>query len=311
MRKLAKAVAAKWLLLSMLGCWSFSTVNAIDAMKLDYSQACNRDTADIIALYDSEAFSEDDKHKLVVFPKQVRSNILGKAIRQGRLWIAREKNKGPIVSFLKMYLVEDQEELQGILRDEIRCVNTLEHKVTPDTVGYYTTASLGVVYKFDEKPEFRSARIKFKWHPKQTYIYFGSTYTVEDYRGVGVSTALERFAMEQIKQSVIDDIKLNNSTQLFYIYGVVKDNENSLGRVRVFSEFSHRYVKLKLRLVDPAIDDYFEQATTVRFYRYPAFKPVFQMVGKALVKLPDDAPETLAGSGYGCLVGLDLGRAKK
>ena len=35
------------------------------------------------------------------------------------------------------------------------------------------------------------------------------------------------------------------------------------------------------------------------------------MVGKALIKLPNDDPETLGDARYGCLVGLDLGKAKK
>jgi hypothetical protein len=35
------------------------------------------------------------------------------------------------------------------------------------------------------------------------------------------------------------------------------------------------------------------------------------MVGKAVIKLPNDDPETLDGARYGCLVGLDLGKAKK
>ncbi|MBM3886571.1 GNAT family N-acetyltransferase [Candidatus Dependentiae bacterium] len=278
--------------------------NHISPSKLAYERACIRDIHEILNFYDSDDFTEDDEHKLVVFPQEVRRDFLSRSIRKGRIWVAKDKTK--IVGFLKLYLVDDTAEIQAILRDELRCIGkTARHKVKSDMAGTYVTESFGAVYDFDKKPDFQRSRIKYKYDSRQTYVYYGNAYTHPNYRSRGVNTALERYAFEAIKKDIADHIEQNKSKELFYLYGVVEDNKESFGRIRVFTEFVHRYFKLRLGLEKADDDEYFEGPTSVRFYRFPAFKPSFEMQRGKLVQLPDDHPLTLAGAGYGCLVSLN------
>ena len=101
-----------------------------------------------------------------------------------------------------------------------------------------------------------------------------------------------------MRNDIISAIRKNKSDKLFYIYGVVDANSDSRGRVRIFSEYAHRVIKIEEHLTQ----DYFTQPTSVISYTYRAYKPNFVMINDKCTVLPDDN----LYRGYGCLLCFDL-----
>ena len=183
-------------------------VFVISSLQADFSYrlAVHGDVDQICELYGQ--FTEDDINKLVVFSAETQQEIISENIRRKRFFVACN-DMGKIVSFLKLYVV-DQEEIDGILHDELNlgveqelllntCYvlpvedvmnsnNLLEfHQIDPNQVIYSLLVS-------ETQKRIRSNREK-----SCLYVYYGSAYTRSDYRGNGINTELQRVAMRSIQ----------------------------------------------------------------------------------------------------------------
>lgn len=287
-----------------------------DKNGVTYRLATADDLAKIQMLYRN--LSEDDKHKLVVYPEPYRSEILAEAIEKKRIFIAIDPNRRTrqsinIISILKAYVVDDRDELLQILQTELRCVSSRAHKASNALKGFQRIV-FEDIYQFDEKLDLNpilteTTAIQYQYSKKQTYIYFGSAYTCPDSRGKYISTKLEKFALETLKSDVLKDIRTNKSERLFYIYGIVAANVESKSRISVFSQFA---LNIKAALKIPAeTDDDDNPVAVLRFFMYDSIKPTFEVrqVSRRttrLEKLPDDE----ANVGYGCLIDCPLAGAQ-
>lgn len=284
---------------------------AVTAAGLTYRLATEDDLPGIQRLY--RELNDDDESKLVVYPEPFRSQKLVEAIEQERIFIAVDPKKRTrqsinVVSILKAFIVEDEEERQQILSEELRCISSKTHQAIPSIKGLQRIP-FNYIYQFDEKPVLtEDPKIRYQYGEKQTYIYFGSAYTCPDSRGKGISTELEKYALDSLKKEALADIRARRSNRLFYIYGIVAANVESKGRIRVFSEFI-QYIKAALRI--PAeIDDDDNAIVVFRFFMFHSIKPTFEVKytsrrTERLVKLPDNDEN----AGFGCLIDCPLPNA--
>lgn len=281
---------------------------AITAAGLTYRLASEDDLPGIQHLYNE--LTEDDTSKLLVYPEPFRSQKLAEDINKKRIFIAvnpkmKTRRSLNVVSILKAFVVEEEEERLEILRDELRCIG---HNVMPSVKGIQRIR-FNYIYRFDEKPILtKDTKIRYQYGEKQTYIYFGSAYTCPHSRGKGISTELEKYALEVLKKEALHDIRARHSNRLFYIYGIVAANVESKGRIRVFSEFV-QYIKAALKI--PAEMNEEDDAIVVfRFFMFDSVKPTFTVKNTTrrtakLIKLPD----TEENAGFGCIIDCPLPNA--
>lgn len=284
---------------------------AVNAAGLVYRLATEEDLPGIQRLY--RELNEDDESKLVVYPEPFQTQKLADSIDQKRIFIAVDPKKRTrqsinVVSILKAFVVDDEEERLQILSEELRCIPSKGRHVIPSIKGHQRIP-FNYIYQFDEKPVLtEDARIRYQYGDKQTYIYFGSAYTCPNSRGKGISTELEKFALDALKKAALADIRKRKSNRLFYIYGIVAANVESKGRIRVFSEFV-QYIKAALRI--PAeINDDDDAIVDFRFFMFHSVKPTFTIKHTSrypdkLVKLPDDEKN----AGFGCIIDCPLPNA--
>lgn len=297
-----------------------------DLARYIYRRAAPADLLDIQKLL--RQATEEDRHRLLLLPEPFRTEALSAAIEKGRIFIAIDPDKPvtrqhtKVVSMLKVFVMgragidedsdseSDDEELTeaqdeaekekiDILQNELRATGRPGRpKIQPSTAGIYTYPYT-FTFQPDREPIFAAApRIRYSLQPRQTYVYFGAAFTAPGYRGQGVSTQLERFALEEIKDDILEDIIERRSERLFYIYGVVEANAGSKGRIRVFSAFV-QYIKSNLHL---PIDNDRTRPVKLRFFRFNTFKPEFDVRRNKLVKRADQ-PEN---AGYGCFIECPL-----
>jgi GNAT superfamily N-acetyltransferase len=295
-------------------------VTTVNIAKLIYRRAQLEDLASIQQLY--KTVNVEDRKKLLLFPESFQEAILINSLRKNRLFIAIDPCKPVtrqatnIVSILKIFVLgayeahanEDEETLNlaateaedekmAILCKELRAVSWNRRPIISINQKGFYTYPYTFTYQPDREPLFkRDNRINFNHSDKQTYVYYGSAYTAPSCRGQGVSTQLERFALEEIKDEILVDIVNRRSKRLFYIYGVVRSGASSKGRIRVFSAFV-QYIKSELMLPLDTHDP-----VKLRFFMFDTFKPDFITRGNRLIQRPDKEEN----AGYGCFIESSL-----
>ncbi len=286
---------------------------------ISYELAKEDDIPDLIAIMDN--YSQDDRNKLLVLPEPFRTQSLASAIEKKRIFVARDTRldtEQNIVSFVKVFVIKNDEEKNRILGDELRIIPTATHEA-PDLIecGYYKAnynenQELDEVYDFSNdigktKMRFsprRSARL-FDTHDRQTILYLGSAYTIAKkgsitYRGHGISTILEKKALKRIHGDILTDIREKDSTDIIMLYGLVEANKETLLHARDFMA-TMQYIRASLKLENFNLNS----QAKLDYYMYRAYKPAFTVTeNQELQILPDDHADTKPG--YGCLLRSSL-----
>ena len=146
-----------------------------------YNQATENDLEDILAIMSN--YSDDDKSKLLVLPEApcnghpdgFRRTKVREAIQNNRYFVARDTRLQPgqnIVSFVKVFVIETQEEKQQILGEELRLIPNSHGNALPVEIGLYDISynedkELDQVYDFRTKLPKTSFRIK----QRRSYTY--------------------------------------------------------------------------------------------------------------------------------------------
>lgn len=209
-----------------------------------YRLARKTDIAQLLELQCVIAESAEDSAKLVVFPEHMRHGFIQEAISRGRLFVATENFN--IISFLKLYIIESQQELHELLTNELRCYQ--------QDGAAIRQSSLQTCISQTDDPTFSPMHnadgsdieiIPFKFHHRQTFLYYGGAYTVPGKRGQRHGSLLLRNAFGLIRDAVSAHIGKNKSTQLVLTYGQVLANQrNTLMRREFVKEIPQIHNKL-------------------------------------------------------------------
>lgn len=160
------------------------------------------DLADILELY--RTLDDAGKLGLLVFPEPYRSRFIAAALEKQRIYIARADATHQLMGMVKLFVVEDTDELAKIMYDELR-IDRTERRL----------------------PEALLAGDRGRY----CYVYYGGVYTVSRYRGCGINTALTCYALEQQAgkfAAVPDGVVL--------LYGQVQANITQFGMVRCLTQ---------------------------------------------------------------------------
>jgi hypothetical protein len=271
-----------------------SPVPMSPAVALSYRLATMDDIGKILRLY--EGFDADDMSRVVVFPPEVRPQILENSIRKGRMYVACDSMMDPdhdIVAFIKLFIVEDIPEKTNIVTSELRALKSTGDSIEP-VDAFFCTLDENFPTNFEAKPEFSSLGLPHKFDKEEMLIYYGGAYTLPRYRHKGVNMLLEQFALCSIEAEVRSCLARGMVHKVTYVYGVVKANASGLGRLRSFTAL--------VCLLARELGKYSEDGVSLKIYRFQAFKPTFYMRGGDIAVQADDHPDTLAGAGLGCFI---------
>lgn len=270
-----------------------------------YAQASVDDIPGILLLY--EGLDGDDSERLVVYPAEVRAQVLHEAITARRFFVARDET-GVVVAFCKLYIVP-QKELDDLVSDEL---GACAYELGASAEEFFTLSpkkpAFAGVYNISPS-QIRDFGVKidsmrlgdvapYQYRPEEdVYIYYGSAYTRPDHRGCGVNTDLEKFAFTSVLETISSLVGKRKFT-LFYSYGVVKSNLKSNARFRSFADFICKI------LGDKIADD---SRVPIEFRGFSTHKPVIEVVDHRACPSPLGSPlRASSPDGFGCFVSFSF-----
>lgn len=262
------------------------------------------DIPELNRMYD--AMTEDDATKLVIFPREVRSSSLHSAIIKNRIFVMRETGSNRIVSLLKMYLIDDLDELRNILANEIRAradnlYETFPYEIDQEFLERFEealdlTKKLSRTLSGEPKtpcplsstpPTFvmeHAARPK-----RAAYLYYGAGYTHPAHRNKRLNTELQRHAFSYIREAVMTYITTNRCEELIEVFGQVNSNTRKTNSIRMFALYASQIYEQKYgEKIDPV---------EIVYCGYHAVKPAFDFLDGKLIQCPDEDPRAQAGIG--------------
>ena len=270
---------------------------AADAIVL--RPATGEDVPQLLDLY--AGFSSDDADRLVVFPIEVREAFLKKAVGAGRVFVAQDTSKdaAPIVSFCKLFMVEVEDELINIVRDELSAVSADMTVNKPHKAAqFYFPPTFSS--NFGTMPVEATGGVDaYALNGLDTYVYYGGSYTHPDYRKQGICTRLERYALSVIQPAVVAKLQKQRGN-LLYVCGVVQANYGGLARHRSFVQFAQKVAVNAEAVDDSSLDD-----LKFMVYDFNACKPTFVIAEGALKVILEEK-----GRGYGCFIHCNMHAAE-
>ncbi len=234
----------------------------------NYRLADKQDIPALMELISTHAIKDADK--IVILPEKFRAGSLESSINKQRLFIAQHKSQ--IIGYKKLFLAQS-DELQDILQNELRCVGK-------DALCAYS-GKITVENSFEENQYPNSVDLT-------TSIYNRADFTLPDYRGHGINSALTNNALKHVLPEV-KDAKL-----ITMLYGLTAANAGKIvggdGDRTVSISKSFKTFINTLRNSQEQI--------TLEHARYKAFMPKFDLTSDILQPLPDN--QSVAG--FGCIL---------
>lgn len=242
-----------------------------------YRRAEERDIPALLALIKEQAVHDSDK--IVILPEPFREKSLQDAIKKRRLFVAELNNT--LVGYKKLFLIEDEQEKDAILRNELRCLDA-----TPALVGHLSGA------------RFTPQAIT---HIKDLYdvcIYNGADFTAPSHRKQKINTNLTTVALGLIKNDVKRFMHAKKAQRVTMVYGLTHQNAGNTP-----CEFPDRTMGISRRF-RKFIDSLGVAAHKPFLHmRYPAFMPTFDPEATELKPKSDN--ESVPG--FGCVLSHSIG----
>lgn len=266
----------KLLLASLLVGASLSAAQS----SINYRKATIADVNALMEIYDQ--FDENDAHNLLLFPIEMRQDVLVGNLKKGRIFVAtvKEDSDEKIVAFAKAFFVTDDEERKEIMRQEELRINPLlvEKGSTKCLSHGMYIISKSSINDYNQQLKLIEMSPEAHDHYEQiylydapcAYVYVGGMYTIKGYRDQGINTKILRYALNSLQ----DEIKLHfhNNSNCKYIallYGQVDANAHQKIQVRPF-------VDLVIKVCDQmniSLDDQLD----VCYASYLSYKPEITM----------------------------------
>ena len=298
---------------------------AINESRYKFELASIDDVDELISIYDEiegDAARSEDAKKIVIYPREVRRDIILNSLMKRRIFVIRDtENRHKIISFLKMFLIWNLEELSTILSQEIKPILApwshpflLRKKTYIIPSRKLDQASFDNIFYVVEHPSSLevaapspAAATPYSLSPilgitdeideKAAYIYYGGAYTAVGYRGNRFNSLLQQAALKELLPQIISHITSHDGSAVHYLFGQVDANASSKSPLRAFATFV-KALKRGLRQYDN--DD-------IKIYssEYTSCKPHFYMEGRELRKAASDDPRSMTGIGK--ILRFDLG----
>ncbi len=225
------------------------------------------------------SFTKKDKNKLVVTPKKFRKRQLANSIYKRQMFVVtKEGNKQNIVGFRKTFIIKKGQQ-QDILKNEIRCYGPKSKLLNAEcfiTLHPYTS------YK---------TKTFLTPHKGDTYVYLGSSFICDKFRGSGIYHDLTQQSIKALEQQIVNSIKINNSPSLNFVFGLVKENAGHNGQHGLEHQILRSLVPLLPQICNNPPQKIF-------LNKYAAFKPTFDPDAKTNEPLGEDK----SVPGYGCVL---------
>ena len=181
--------------------------------KFNFRHARLEDISKISDIYDAD-MTEEDKEKLIVPPLKMVLQTLENNIKKRRIFVAVDCITEEIVSFVKLFPVFYLNELRRILHSELRS-SSLRTDRTLLRHGIHRIFPLNLfaplnIESLDSKYPIKDEILLTGNTNIALYFYYGSTFTLTEYRGQGINTALINFAFNTYMKSTICILQANN-----------------------------------------------------------------------------------------------------
>lgn len=239
-----------------------------------FGKATEDDIESICKLINEQTLQ--DSNKIVIVPIRFREAAVKSTVQQARLFVARDQN-GTVVGYKKLFLIQNTQEREEILKNEIRC---LGDGIQLEQAGIYNPTT-------KKCTTIENAPINYT--DDGIYIYNGGDFTHPEHRKLGINTKLMQTALDAIKSEV--EVAKKSTTHLTVVFGLVKENAgDSINGGRTF---------LILSSLIPFLQELqSEKINTLTLHRYQAFKPTFNPKDLECKPLPDNQ----SIPGYGCVI---------
>lgn len=254
-------------------------INSSAYSMYNYRTAKEKDVPGLLKLMNEQAIN--DRTKIVILPERFRQAALEKAIEMGRLFVATQPDD-TVVGYKKLFLLDDEDEKQGILSDEIRCIGSQAEC----TYAGYADASGALI------PDRSDTTVDPSMY--STCIYNGGDFTAPAHRAQGINSQLTDTALTLIAPYVRAYARKQTSKVISMVFGLTQANagdqpgqsgDRTPSIARSFARFIGKV-------------DQPTKPISFAHSRYTAFMPTFDSKAEECRPLPDDQSIT----GYGCVL---------
>lgn len=251
---------------------------------ITYQRPSENDVASITHLINTQAIH--DSTKIVILPEKFRERAIQGSL--SRLFIARHEGTNDIAGFKKLFIIDNQNEYNDIMRDEIRCAD-LQNFVNATTISIADAL----------KTPLNKEKIIALSYENSITIYTGGDFTAPDYRGKRINSDLTHYAFNQIAPEVQQMLQGKRIAYIVLLYGLTRANagegagavDRSPSILKLFNAF------IKTVTSENILNDF-------HHYSYQAFMPTFDPQDAECKPLPDDQ----SVEGYGNVLIYPLSR---
>ena len=271
--------------------YALQAMNHNTGNNFKYTQANQFDQTNILGLMACAA--QKDADKLVVLPEKFRAAALAETLEHKKMFIAIDPLSENIVGYKKLF-IPDQNELNEILEQELRCIGP---NAQIEKTGIF----------IDDTFVEKKINLTCLAHENDTlFIYNGGDFTHMDYRKRGISLNLTDYALS----TLIPEIEKREIQQLVLIYGITESNAGkTVGDkndrthyiLRSFKKFiqtlqeNKHYIRQKSEEYQPLLG---QTENEIIHARFKSYKPSFDPKSKECRPLPNDK----SVPGYGCIL---------
>lgn len=258
-------------------------VFAVDlSLHILHSEPCYRlaELADVDALlehYENIEQASQDRQNLVVYPIEVRREVLQDNIGKKRFYVAVDDESQKVIGFIKFFKI-GEDELLDILCNEVCCIGDSAQPV--DQVLYVPKVndllnhSLGSAH---------NAFAPYIYHDNQVYFYYGGAYTVPEFRNKLVCSNLLAYGLNDC----CNDFKNYEKSEIVLVYGQARSASGQKFMIKIFAECMNK------------IFNSLATVTGIYHYRFKAFKPELIFADGKIIVVP---PIDLKNHDYGNVV---------
>ncbi|MFA5075228.1 MAG: hypothetical protein WC436_03950 [Candidatus Babeliales bacterium] len=216
------------------------SINKYSYSEIQHRKAVITDLEEILKLQNN--FSEDDKSKLVVFPKNIRIQILEKNINANKIFVSVDTDTNKIICTIKLFIVHIEEFFEileelgfrsnNINKNPEEFLNNYNYLINRENILNIIIQE-NILLQSEELTDLIN-----NFSNNCLYCYYGGAYTNPNYRNSGLNFNLIKYALNQICP---DFLANNNIVYMSLLFGQVKANANNRGMVKAFASFLIEY----------------------------------------------------------------------
>ena len=263
-----------------------------------YRQARTEDLTELLKLINTQAVH--DNEKIVILPKKFRRGSLLSKIEKNRIFVAEDKGK--IVGYKKLFLICDETEKNGILKDEIRCINNEENctfagSISIRCINNEENCTFAGSISNSNDGKFSTDKSEL---PKDCYnicIYNGGDFTLLTHRRKGINQQLTNMALLYLIPTVKKQMHDKQAKTIFIsmVYGITAANAGKQpgGTGDRTPSISTSFKASFIQVLENHKDK-----ISLQHRRYRAFMPTFDPESQEQKPLPDK--DSVAG--FGCVL---------